>query len=72
MILGLVRLMRRLSLAGYQMESELFFWIHSIIGSGLVSTEIGCDRSRPAHLHCCNKQRGMKDLLVAPSAQIAQ
>jgi hypothetical protein len=72
MILGLLKLMRRLSLAGYQMESELSFWIHSIIGSGLVSTEIGCDRSWPAHLHCCSKQRGMKDLLVAPSAQIAQ
>jgi len=44
------------------MESELSFWIHSIIGSGLVSTEIGCDRSWPAHLQCWSKAEGHEGL----------
>jgi hypothetical protein len=37
MILGLLKLMHRLCLAGYQTESQLSFKLYSIIGSGLVS-----------------------------------
>jgi len=67
MILGLLKLMRRLSLAGHQTESQLSFKIHSSIDSGLASTEAGCDRSRPAHLHICDGHRGTKDVPVAPA-----
>ncbi len=54
MMLGLVKLMRRLTLAGDQKESYPSFEIHSIIGSGPISKKTGCDRSWPARLGLCN------------------
>jgi hypothetical protein len=64
MILGLVKLMRRLGYAGQRTGSQLSLQTHSSIGSGLASTEAGCGRSWPSHLHFCKKHRGMGDLPV--------
>lgn len=72
MMLGLVKLMRRLSLAGDQKEFWPSFEIHSIIGSGPISKKTGCDRSWPSYLHFCNQHMGIEDLPIAPPGQIAQ
>ena len=67
MISGLLKFIRRLSLAGYQRESQLSPEIHSSIDSGPASTEVGWDRSGPAHLDLCNGYCGTKEAPVAPA-----
>jgi hypothetical protein len=72
MISGLLKPMRRLSLAGHQIESQVPCEPDCIIDNGLVSTEVRSTGSRPAHLWFCSADGGGKDTPVALASQIIQ
>ena len=72
MISGLLKLMRRLSLARHHSEFWVPFEIHCSIDRGLVSTELACARYRLVRLPLCNGHTGAEGRPAAVTSQIVQ